>query len=197
MEDGMPTRIPGLRYLPHYLSPDDQTRLLDTIDRQTWSNELRRRVQHYGYRYDYKKRAVDSSMYLGPLPGWLGRLSACMNRDGLSPSVPDQVIINEYQPGQGIASHVDCEPCFGDTIISLSLGSPCVMVFTNLRTRDDIEMLLEPGSLLIMQGEARHRWMHGIPARKTDVVNGQPIQRGRRVSVTLRTVILEKRSSAS
>jgi hypothetical protein len=45
MEDGM--QIPGLRYLSHYLSPDDQARLLETIDQQTWSNELRRRVQHY------------------------------------------------------------------------------------------------------------------------------------------------------
>lgn len=193
----MPTRIPGLRYLPLYLSTTDQARLLETIDHQTWSNELRRRVQHYGYRYDYKKRTVEPSMYLGPLPDWLGKLAACMNRDALTASVPDQVIINEYEPGQGIASHVDCEPCFGDTIISLSLGSPCVMVFTSLRTRADVEMLLEPGSLLILQGEARHRWMHGIPARKADVVNGQPIERGRRVSVTLRTVILEKRSSRS
>ena len=186
-------RIPGLRYLSHYLPPAAQRHLLETIDQQTWSNELRRRVQHYGYRYDYKKRTVEPSMYLGPLPDWLGKLSACMNRDGLSPSIPDQVIINEYQPGQGIASHVDCEPCFGDTIISLSLGSPCVMVFTNLRTRADIELLLEPGSLLIMQGEARHRWMHGIPARKTDMMNGQPIERNRRVSVTLRSVILNSK----
>lgn len=33
----------------------------------------------------------------------------------------DQAIINEYLPGQGIAAHVDCEPCFGDEIGVVSL----------------------------------------------------------------------------
>ena len=35
--------------------------------------------------------------------------------------------VNEYLPGQGIAQHVDCVPCFGGTVASLSLLSPCTM----------------------------------------------------------------------
>lgn len=193
----MTNHLPGLRYIPNYLSSDEQIHLLETIDWQPWSSELRRRVQHYGFRYDYKKRAVEPSMYLGELPGWLDNLAERLHQDGLTDTAPDQVIINEYEPGQGIASHVDCEPCFGDTIISLSLGSPCVMVFTSLRTRAAVEMLLEPGSLVVMQGEARHDWQHSIPARKTDLFNGASIPRARRVSVTFRKVILGKLSSDS
>jgi hypothetical protein len=86
---------------------------------------------------------------------------------------------------------VDCVPCFTDTIISLSLGSSCVLEFTNKETRQSLPLLLEPRSLVIMQGEARFAWMHGIPARKTDQYHNRTIQRGRRVSLTFRKVILE------
>ena len=39
---------------------------------------------------------------------------------------PDQVTVNEYLPGQGIAPHVDTHSAFEDGIASLSLGSSCV-----------------------------------------------------------------------
>jgi hypothetical protein len=35
------------------------------------------------------------------------------------------------------------------------------------------------------------RWQHGIPARKSDLHNGRRVQRGRRVSLTFRTVVLQ------
>jgi alkylated DNA repair dioxygenase AlkB len=181
--------VPGLRYYAAYLPGTEQQDLLAIIDRQPWIAELRRRVQHYGYRYDYRRHAIDRSMYLGPLPDWAARLAGRLYRDGLAPYVPDQVIVNEYRPGQGIASHVDCVPCFGDTILSLSLGSVCVMEFTRLRSAEKLALPLEPGSLLALRGEARYRWKHGIPARKADLYRGRAIERRRRVSLTFRTVI--------
>ncbi|MBZ0301110.1 MAG: alpha-ketoglutarate-dependent dioxygenase AlkB [Anaerolineae bacterium] len=193
----MPTRISGLRYLSGYLPLHEQIALLNVIDQQPWSDELKRRVQHYGYRYDYKKRLVDSSMYLGELPDWLRPLAERLAEDGLMEPSPDQAIINEYLPGQGIASHVDCEPCFGDTIVSLSLGSACVMTFTNLRTRKEFETVLDPGSLIVLRGAARYDWQHGIPARKTDTLHSEVIKRGRRVSVTFRQVMLDRLSTDS
>jgi hypothetical protein len=35
-----------------------ETRLVDAIDAAPWINELRRRVQHYGWRYVYQGRGV-------------------------------------------------------------------------------------------------------------------------------------------
>ncbi len=183
--------IPGLTYRPDYLNPDEQTRLLAFIDQQTWLTELKRRVQHYGYRYDYKTRKVDEDFYLGPLPEWLNPLAKRLHTDGFIGDAPDQAIINEYEAGQGIARHVDCIPCFGDTIISLSLGSACVMVYTEITSHAEIPILLAPGSLVVMKGKSRYDWMHGIPARKSDVLHGEVIKRGRRVSVTFRKVILQ------
>src|SRR5262245_53933961 len=62
--------IEGLVYIPDLLAPAAQPQLLREIDAQPWMTDLRRRVQHYGYRYDYRSRSVDRSMRLGDLPGW-------------------------------------------------------------------------------------------------------------------------------
>jgi alkylated DNA repair dioxygenase AlkB len=180
--------IAGLRYVPDYLNDMEQEQFRTVVDGQPWLSDLKRRVQHYGYRYNYAHRGTGSANYLGPLPSWAASLTERLQRDGFIARTPDQLIVNEYLPGQGIAGHVDSVPCFGDTIFSLSLGSCCVMVFKHLGSPAVKELLLEPGSLLIMQDEARYDWKHGIPARKTDVYAGQTIERGRRLSLTLRSV---------
>lgn len=179
--------ISGLRYIPDYIDDKNQDHLIETIDGQDWITELRRRVQHYGYRYGYGKQA--SLDYIGKLPRWAAKLASQLKKDALVEEVPDQLIVNEYQPGQGIAPHIDREKFFKDTIVSLSLGSKCVMDFIHAQTREKASLLLVPKSLLIIQGEARHQWKHGIAPRKTDNYGDEQIKRERRVSLTFRKVI--------
>ena len=105
---------------------DDYSKIA-LIDSQKWNLDLKRRTQHYGYKYDYTARSVNASYYLGEMPYWIGELCSKLGSDRIFIEKPDQVIINEYMPGQGIASHIDCVPCFGGTICSLSLESGCVM----------------------------------------------------------------------
>jgi alkylated DNA repair dioxygenase AlkB len=183
-------RIPGLAYIPGYIDPEAQQTLLNAIDAALWLSDLRRRVQHYGYRYDYTRKAIDDSLFLGPLPPWAASLAERLHTDGHIAAVPDQLIVNEYLPGQGIASHIDCVPCFGDTVLSLSLGGPCVMDLSHARERTVASLLLEPGSLLVLREAARYAWRHGIASRKTDHYAGRTITRRRRVSLTFRTVVL-------
>jgi alkylated DNA repair dioxygenase AlkB len=181
---------PGIQLLPDYISVDEECDLVSQVDGSIWSNELSRRVQHYGFRYDYRKRTVDQSMRLGPLPDWLQQQAIRLFEGGIFEQVPDQVIINEYVPGQGIAAHVDCEPCFGPTIASLSLCAPIVMVFESRRTREVIEVDLPPSSLLVLSGEGRYDWTHSIQARRADTIKATTRPRERRISLTFRTVIL-------
>jgi len=182
--------IHGLRYLPEFISTDAHDQLLSVIDQQPWLADLKRRVQHYGYKYDYRARAVDRSMHLGAVPPWAACIGAQIVEAGLMPPLPDQVIVNEYEPGQGISRHVDCEPCFGGVIASLSLGSTCVMNFTEKATGKVVPVFLQPRSLLVLSEDARYTWLHSVPARKSDEYHGQTYPRARRVSLTFRTVIL-------
>ncbi len=163
-------KIEGLTYTPHYITAEQEKLLISQIDAQPWLNDLKRRVQHYGYKYDYKARRVTSDLKIGEVPKWLQIL----------PNF-DQVIVNEYLSGQGITPHIDCIPCFDEKICSLSLLEPCEMVLE--RGTQKYSIILEPRSLLTFEGEARYNWKHSIPARKSNVNN-------RRVSITFRRVVL-------
>ncbi|MEM9968750.1 MAG: alpha-ketoglutarate-dependent dioxygenase AlkB [Pseudomonadota bacterium] len=178
----------GLIYRSDYLNGTDQADVVSAIDAAPWINDLTRRVQHYGYRYDYKARRVKRGDYLGPLPNWLNTLGRRLARDGYFLHPPDQAIVNEYEPGQGIADHVDCLPCFGARIVSLSLLGSCEMRFLQIGGRGRHAIFLKPGSMLLLSGDARFRWKHGIPKRKSDLINGEKQLRTRRLSITFRNV---------
>ncbi len=124
-------RITGLTYVPDFITLQEEAALIDIIDQQPWLTDLKSRVQHYGWKYDYTARRVDETMRLGPLPNWLMDYCKRLYDGRHFRKLPDQVIINEYIPGQGIASHVDCLPCFEETIASLSIGSACVIDFVD------------------------------------------------------------------
>lgn len=184
--------VSGLRIVKGFLHQGAQAELLAAIDAREWSAELRRRVQHYGHRYDYKSRRMGAGETATPLPSWSTALIEQVLGTGLVRQTFDQVIVNEYLPGQGIAPHVDCVPCFDAAIASVSLGSACVMTFSRPEAGSAHDVLLEPGDLMIMEGEARYAWRHQIKARKSDVWGGTRFARTRRVSVTLRRVLSQE-----
>lgn len=179
---------PGARRVDDWVTAEEEAHLLAAIDDAPWRDDLRRRVQHYGWRYDYRARAVDATMRLGPLPPWADALARRIAAEGLDARAPDQVIVNEYLPGQGIARHVDCVPCFGPVVLSLSLGSGYVMDLHAPQTLQRLPLPLPRRSLLVLAGPSRLAWSHAIAARQTDVVDGVKVPRGRRVSLTFRTV---------
>ena len=99
----------------------------------------------------------------------------------------NQVIINEYEPGQGIGAHTDHQKFFGPKIVSVSLISPVVMNFAY--NDEKIPVLLEPNSCVSMERDARYKWTHEIPARKTDTINGKRFPRTKRISLTFRNYV--------
>lgn len=179
----------GAFILPDFITVEREDELLREVDSQTWIMELRRRVQHYGWRYDYRARSVQAKSKLGPIPAWLEEECDRLSGDGWFEAAPDQVIANEYLPGQGIAAHVDCVPCFGPVIASLTLGAQCEMVFAKRADAEKRTCILAPRGLLVLSGPARFDWTHAIPPRKSDLVDGRRMRRARRVSLTYRSVI--------
>lgn len=180
---------PGAVYMPSFISSEEESVLVRHLDAGEWNAELKRRVQHFGYRYDYRARAVTPDACLGPLPEWLSAVADRLVSAGVLDDLPDQVIANEYLPGQGISAHVDCVPCFDERIVSLSLLSQCEMVFQQKQSGEKLAVILEPRSALVMTGAARYQWTHEIPARKSDEVDGMKVERARRISLTFRKVV--------
>lgn len=187
-------QIEGLKILFDFINKEEEIELLKNIDKSNWLTDLKRRVQHYGYKYDYKARRIDQSFFIGEIPTWLKFLCERLQQQKIIDFVPDQAIINEYVDDQGIAPHIDCEPCFGDTIISISLGGQCVMNFQKEPTskeEEKVPLLITPHTLIVMTDESRFNWYHGIVGRKSDKFNGQIHKRQRRVSITFRKVIID------
>ncbi len=171
--------IKGLALFENYITEEDEINLINGINLSDWNTELTRRTQHYGYKYSYHGgNFLEQSK---PIPHFmtniLNRVSIDANRNF------DQVIVNEYLPGQGISKHTDNTTFFGDTIISISLGSDIVMIFTNDNIK--IEIPLKRRSILILTDESRYIWKHSILSKKTD----NRIRRGTRISITFRTKI--------
>lgn len=113
---------------------------------------------------------------------------------------PEQLTINKYEVGQGIPPHVDTHSAFTDEIISLSLLSDVVMEFKSASDKRCRTVALKRRSLLIMTGESRYNWTHGITPRRYDIV---PVgnestrltcqERQTRISFTFRTLRQSKK----
>jgi alkylated DNA repair dioxygenase AlkB len=175
----------GTSYISNFLSNQEQLELISFIDQSIWLSDLKRRVQHYGYKYNYTTKRIDSSLYLGTLPSIFTFLNQKMIDLNLIKSNFDQVIVNEYLVSQGISKHIDCIPCFENEIVILSLLEEWEILFS----KNDVTMPipLAPGSLLLIKDEARYQWRHEIPNR---VFEPSGLERTKRVSVTFRKVIL-------
>lgn len=94
----------------------------------------------------------------------------------------DQLLINEYKPGQGIGAHVDSTTAFKDHIVSITLNAFTLMRFTHTEgTYEAKTLTLTRRSALVLSGPARYDWKHGIKGSK---------EYGTRVSLTFRKVIL-------
>ena len=178
----------GATIVPDIVTEAEEARILLRISQAPWMTDLSRRVQHYGYRYDYGARSTGRHDPAAPFPRW-----AAVIGDRLRPffegALPEQCIVNEYRPGQGIGMHAD-HASFGPVVVSLSLAAAWTMNFRPRSRRpyvrgglaSDEVVLLPRRSALVLRGSARSAWMHGIdPA-----ANAQ--RAGTRVSATFRTL---------
>jgi len=171
--------IPGLELTTGVMTPYEETRLVEIICAQPWDTTFSRRVQQYGWKYRYDGGLPTRNDYIGVLPDWCQELLVVV-QERLNRTLPkfDQAIVNEYIPGQGIGFHIDSCSWFEDEILIVSLVSPVCMNFRYNTCKRSLD--LPNRSVLILQGEARSLWEHGIVRRTFDMIEGYQVstQRG-------------------
>lgn len=194
--------IPGLLYRPNYVSEEEEKQLMDLIDGRPWNHDIARRTQYYGYTYYHTRQNILSMQPVDQPDTHTGNLEDMdflINRfvnDKLFPPdhPPTQVLVNEYLNNMSIKGHLDNTNAFGDVIVSLSLCAPSYMT---MRSCDDpnkvMKVFMEERSALIMTGDARFAWRHGITRQKQVYIpsTGKTILRDdsyRRVSLTVREI---------
>lgn len=185
-------KVKGLWIVRNFISSHKQSRLLSSIASENW----------------FTQPSINQSMRFGyqNLPRWAIKLSdsicqSCSSSpspflQNLSMRYPffDQMITNVYQPGEGICAHVDLLK-FEDGIGIVSLESSCVMDFT--LGDETVPVLLEPGSLVMMYGEARYVWKHEINRKDAGFQSwkGELLDQTTRTSITLRKLCSSRSSS--
>uniref|UniRef100_A0AAG5DN45 Fe2OG dioxygenase domain-containing protein n=1 Tax=Anopheles atroparvus TaxID=41427 RepID=A0AAG5DN45_ANOAO len=197
-------RPSGLILERDFVDSETEKALLEAIDcnnhqestnDETMIKDLKhRKVKHFGYEFIYGANNVDKGRPLErKIPPacdvlWdrLRKLHPLLNWH-----IPDQLTVNQYEPGQGIPPHVDTHSAFEDPILSLSLGGDIFMEFKHPSSGRQCCVDLPARSLLVMSGESRYDWTHGITPRKMDTIpaghEGLTVRRRtRRVSLTFR-----------
>jgi alkylated DNA repair dioxygenase AlkB len=185
--DEMP---PGLVYVRDWLMLADQSEIVAEIDGRPFGTQLARRVQHYGFRYDYLESAVQEQGSAPQIPPRIASLAKRLVDERHFIKIPNQVIVNEYLSDQGIGAHID-RVSFGPEVATISLLESWPMTFKN-REGSALDVLLEVGSLALMTGAARYEWTHQIRPKKYDTHTGVKVQRVRRLSLTFRTVDVQR-----
>ncbi|KAJ2836834.1 hypothetical protein J3B01_002556 [Coemansia erecta] len=198
----------GLFYVPDFITKSEEQMIMQSI-RDDEERELRMRgiqndaqsdkwfkiqdrfVKHYGHSFDYHTKHVgDASLAASlELPAWIRpyieRIRSAVPSYACQ---PDQLTIQRYPPGSGIAFHADSHTAFTDTLVIVSLGTPVQMDFRKPGADCFTSVDLQPRSLVLMTGEARYGWEHAIRIRRSDLIDGTVRKRCERWSLTLRTI---------
>jgi alkylated DNA repair dioxygenase AlkB len=162
--------VAGFEYHPDFVSAREGAQLLDAVaamplaQAQYKQFTSRRRVLHFGGRYDFSNNELLPG---GPLPDILMPLRERIGAAaGIEPHMFTHAMIAEYQPGVQLGWHRDV-PDF-ELVAGVSLGSTARLQFRpyppkELSRKHYFNASLDPGSLYILRGPARWEWQHRVP----------------------------------
>lgn len=194
--------LPGLSYHESFIDAEQEARLLSGVhaNPRAWKQLNKRTLQNWG-GLPHIKGMIPTS-----LPPFLRPLCSQLVDRGVFPSseAPNHVLVNRYEPGQGIAPHVD-GPAYKPRAAIVSLQAPIVMDFYKIEDTPGISasrkptasLVLRPRSLLVIAGDVYTSFYHSIAERESDtidenVLNAEEDERGlfsrkERTSLTIRT----------
>lgn len=179
MEDHRIKDLPSSGYyIPEFISTHEEQRLLSEIQRlptTKWTVLTHRRLLSLPSTLT---GASKDTLFDTSLPKFLEepvipRFEVLGAFDQSPHRAPNHVLINEYEPSQGIMPHTD-GPAYHPTTATVSLGGHTVLDIYE-KTEDGERMprpswriLQEPRSLLITTGDMYRDTLHGISEVKVD-----------------------------
>lgn len=143
-----------IKVVSNFITLEEEKIILSHIKPTNYNlGVARNNIIRYGSSVPYK------GMVVGPIPLWMEKFCLRVMDNGFSAFIPDSVTINEYHKGQAIDWHID-SPSSGPVINVLSLSTKALM---GLKKDDEEELhILQPRSLLHLEGEHRTDWKHCI-----------------------------------
>jgi len=176
-------KIDGINIHYNFLEKEEESELLDIIECLPWEEELKHKVQYYGFKYNYNKKKSSYKDYIGRIPQNLDFIREKLGFDYM------QLVVDKYSNDQGMRYHTKSD-IFDSNIISSPLKSDIVVY---LKNEDMIEkLILKRRSIIVLQDNVLKNWQIGIPFKKSDKFNNRVIQRDNdRILMTFRNILLD------
>ena len=164
-------------YLPNFFSKSEAEDLFQCLQQDVaWQADCvrlfgklittRRKTAWYG---DPGMNYVYSGIARQPIP-WDQTILGIKHRiESALPFNFNSCLMNYYHDGNdGMGWHQDNEKELGGfpCIASISLGADRFFDFKHIYTHQKIRLMLQSGSLLLMQGETQKFWKHSLPKSK-------------------------------
>ncbi|MGZ5028270.1 MAG: alpha-ketoglutarate-dependent dioxygenase AlkB family protein [Methylobacter sp.] len=131
-----------------------------------------------GIRYSYSNNLLQTRPWTPILSGIRTQIEAHLNY------AFNSVLVNRYRNGNDyVGWHSDNEPELGGqpVIASLTFGAERQFEFRHKQSSEHGRVLLRSGTLLIMQPDFQHHWLHSVPVDQTVAKE--------RINLTFRKVI--------
>ncbi len=143
-----------VKIIPNYITEEQKSLILSTIRKKpTKHGKERNSIRRYGSALPYISGVKPT------IPSCFDFILAKLREDNIIDS--DSVTVNEYKPTQSIDWHIDSLSS-GPVIVVLSLLSEATMELRKKETNEYSSILLQPCSLLILDGDERYNWEHSI-----------------------------------
>ncbi|KAJ5106551.1 Oxoglutarate/iron-dependent dioxygenase [Penicillium angulare] len=169
-------------YISDFISEDEEALLMQKVQSvplPRWTHLSHRRLQTWPSALTKSNTLLSS-----PLPSWLTnpiihRFKELGVFANAPHTTPNHVLVNEYQPGQGIMPHED-GAAYYPLVATVSLGAPIVLDIYEKDSHqldagaDDshgkprFRILQERRSLLVMRGKLYTDFLHGIAESTRD-----------------------------
>ncbi|KAI7813518.1 alpha-ketoglutarate-dependent dioxygenase alkB homolog 4 [Triplophysa rosa] len=185
-------QFPGVFLWESFVSADEERELVAAMDENVWrQSQSGRRKQDFGPKVNFKKQKVRAGDFTG-----LPAVSCCLvdrmrQKPLLASFKPVEQCNLDYDPirGSAIDPHLDDSWLWGEHLVTINLLSNTVLTMSLDQGWEDMDtgevrvaVHLPRRSLVVLFGEARHRWKHAIC--RNDV-------HGRRVCSTFRELSAE------
>jgi hypothetical protein len=188
--------IDGLAALIGYVSEGEQAQILADVNQQEWQQFHGKHSQEYGFNFSFYNPTPTSVT----IPPSILSLAERMVADGLLDPMPNYVLVDRYEPGEGSHPRVESDDPHDGAIASVTLGSGSVVRFSlapygpyfkeqpahaelmQLHENDRLGVCraayFPTGSVFVIKDEARLGWRHEVQQTSSDLIPVMPDEIG-------------------
>ncbi|XP_071361962.1 alpha-ketoglutarate-dependent dioxygenase alkB homolog 4 isoform X1 [Trachinotus anak] len=165
--------FPGVFLWENFISEEEERALISTMDQDVWNqSQSGRRKQDFGPKVNFKKRKVRVGGFSG-LPALSQKLVLRMQQEpSLAGFQPVEQCNLDYHPqrGSAIDPHLDDSWLWGERLVTINMLSNTTLTMSleqglpelGIGGEVRVAVHLPRRSLVVLYGEARHRWKHAI-----------------------------------